>query len=169
MWHKNIKAQNFLVLLLSLVGIGSSLYFVNSKTTLNDEEKYLVERAVLSEIFQYVVNEQQKNLDYFFIGISGSDPSPTLLDEFKYHEPAVKPISASTMSFGFSAPMVHKNDQTKKGMSFELDEPERKLDGNFKVLTKMYQDKGSSATYEFTLIKRDGVYRVISVDFPSHD
>lgn len=166
MWYKNIKAQNFLILALSLVGIIGSVYVFNLKLELSTEEQHQIETSVLSMLVDYLSNHSQVETDYFFIGISGSDPSPAILSSFDNHHPAVEPLSSSTKTYGFSAPIVHKSDITKRGISIDLEILEKETNGNVKVITSLYQDRASSARYEFTLDKFNGTFQIISSKFP---
>lgn len=166
MWYKNVKAQNLLILAFSLVGIVCSVYFFNLKSDLSLEEKRQIETTVLSTLVDYLTHHPQVDTDYFFIGISGSDPSPKILNVFNNHKPAVEPISSSKMTYGFTAPVVHKSDLTKRGITIDLEILDKEPNGTVKVLTSLYQDRASSARYEFTLDKFDGVYRIISSKYP---
>ncbi len=166
MWYKNIKAQNLLILAFSLVGIACSVYFFSLKSKISLEERHQIETTIFSILVETLTNHSQVEADYFFIGISGSDPSPGILRSFHDHKPAVEPLSSSTKTFGFTAPVVHKSDLTKRGIRIELELLDKKPNGNVKVITSLYQDRASSARYEFTLDKFDGVYRVISSKYP---
>lgn len=169
MWYKNIRAQNYLIIFLSLLGLACSMYFVNLKLTLNSEEKHQIEKAVFSGIFQHIISHPDENPDFFFISIENSDPSQKLLDAFKDQKPTVEPISASTMTFGFSASIIHKTDRRMKGMRVNLKELETVPAGNVKATASIYQDKGTAANYVFTLSKTDGKFTISSVAFPERE
>lgn len=166
MWYKNVRAQNFLILAFSLAGIMSSVYVFNLKWELSLEDRHQIETEVFSGLVDYLTYHPQVDIDYFFLGISGSDPSPGILNDFKDHIPAVEPISSSEVTYGFSAPVVHKSELTKRGIQINLKILGREANGHVKVLTTIYQDKASSGNYEYTLDKKDGGYRVISVRRP---
>lgn len=166
MWYKNIKAQNFLILAFSLAGILGSVYVFGLKQNLSVEETQQIESSVLSILVDYLAHHPKVETDYLFIGISGSDPSLEILNIFNDHIPAVAPISLSRKSFGFSAPIVHKSDLNKRGITIDLQLLEKESNGNVKVLVSMYQDRASSSTYEFTLDKFDGMYKIVSSKFP---
>lgn len=167
MWYKNIKAQNFLIIFFTLLGIGSSLYIVNLKTTLTDDEAYQIQKTVFSGIFQHIKNHPDEDPDYFFISVSNTEPSSEILNEFRNLKPKVEPASASSTTYGFSASVVHKTDGSKQGIKINVGNPTVMGDGTVKVLASIYQYKGASATYEFLLSKRDGVFEIVSVQFPS--
>lgn len=166
MWYKNIKAQNFLILAFALAGIMGSVYVFGLKSDLSFEEERQIESTIVSILVDYLSNHPQVETDYLFIGISGSDPSPGILNEFEDQTPAVEPISSSTKSFGFTAPVVHKSDVTKRGITINLEILDKEPNGNVKVITSLYQDRSSSSTYEFTLDKFDGMYQIISSRYP---
>lgn len=166
MWYKNVKAQNLLILAFSLIGIISSVYFFSLKSDLSHEERHQIETTVFSVFVNYLSHHPQVETDYLFIGISGSDPSPGTLHKFKDHKPTVEPLSSSTKSFGFTAPVVYKSDITKRGITIDLQILDKEPNGNVKVLVSLYQDRASSAKYEYTLDKFDGVYQIISVKYP---
>lgn len=166
MWYKNIKAQNVLILVLALSGIAGSVYVFNLSTQLSPDEEREIESRVLTVLVDYLTHHAKVDTDLFFIGISGSDPSSELLNSFADHDPAVKPISLSMKTFGFTAPVVLKTDLSKRGMQIDLHILERKPNGNVDVLVTIYQDRASSARYEFTLDRFDGAYRIISSKYP---
>lgn len=166
MWYKNIKAQNFLILALSLAGIVGSVYVFGLKWDLSAEEKQQIETSVLSIMVDYLSNHPQVETDYLFIGISGADPSPDIVRGFAGRDPVVAPISSSKKTFGFSAPVVHKSDVTKRGISINLEIMDNESDGKVKVYTFLYQDRASSSSYVFTLDKFDGKYQIISSKYP---
>lgn len=166
MWYKNVKAQNLLILAFSFVGIVGSIYVFNLKTDVSLEERHQIETMVLSLLVDYLGSHPEVETDYFFIGISGSDPSPETLNNFDDHQPAVEPLSSSIKTFGFTAPVVHKSDHSKRGITIDLEILDKESNGNVKVLVSLYQDRASSARYEFTLDKFDGVYQIISSKYP---
>lgn len=166
MWYKNIKAQNFLILALSVTGILGSVYVFGLKWDLSAEEKQQIESTVLSIMVEYLSNHPQLETDYLFVGISGADPAPDILNGFDGRNPAVEPISSSKKTFGFTAPVVHKSDVTKRGITINLEIMNNESDGKVKVYTFLYQDRASSSSYVFTLDKFDGKYQVISSKFP---
>lgn len=166
MWYKNVRAQNFLILAFSLVGIMGSVYVFNLKSEISFEERRQIETEVFSSLVDYLTYHPEINIDYIFLGISGSDPSPKILDNFHDHRPTVEPISSSKITFGFSAPVVHKSDPSKRGIQIDLAILDKEPNGHVKVQTSLYQDIAASATYEYTLDKNDGIYRVISVKRP---
>ena len=166
MWYKNIKAQNFLILALSLAGIVGSVYVFGLKSELSAVEERQIETTVLSVLVDYLSNHPEVEADYLFVGVSGSDPSTGILSDFTDHQPAVEPLSSSTKSFGFTAPVVHKSDITKRGITIDMQLLDKEPNGNVKVLVSIYQDRASSSTYEFTLDKFDEKYQIISSKYP---
>lgn len=169
MWYKNIRAQNFLILALSLVGIVGSVYVFNLKSNISFEEQRQIETAVFTGLVDYLTYHPQADFDYFFLGISGSDPSPGILDDFENHRPMIEPISSSRISFGFSAPVVHKSELTKRGIQIDLETLDREPNGHVNVRASLYQDRASSATYIYTLTEYDDKFRVISVKRPDRN
>lgn len=166
MWYKNVRAQNLLILTFSLVGIVGSVYVSNLKYSLSLEETRQIETTVLSMIVDYLTHHPEVNTDYLFICISGADPSPEILNRFEDSKPVVEPLSSSKKTFGFTAPIVHKSDLTKRGITIDLEILDNERSVNVKVLVFLYQDKVSSARYEYTLDKFNGVYKVVSVKYP---
>jgi len=166
MWYKNIRAQNFLILALSSIGIMSSIYVVTLKSAINFEESHQIETEVFTYLVNYISNHPEIHLDYIFLGVSGSDPSPEIVNTFHNHSPMIEPISSSEVTFGFTAPVVHKSDLTKRGMQIDLEILNKEPSGYVKVLTSLYQNRITSASYEYTLAKSEGVYRIISVKRP---
>lgn len=166
MWHKNIRAQNFLIFTFSLIGIMGSVYAFTLNSDISFEERDQIKTEVFTILVNYITHHTESNIDYIFLGISGSDPSPELLDIFHNHKPTVEPISSSEITFGFTAPVVHKSDLNKRGIQIDLEILDKEPSGYVKVLTSLYQNKVTSASYEYTLAKRDGIYRVISVKRP---
>lgn len=166
MWYKNIRAQNFLILAFSLVGIIGSAYVFNLWWEMSSEERHQIESVVFSSLVDYLTFHPKVETDYLFIGTAGSDPSPKILDGFKNHILNVEPISSSRKSFGFSAPIVHKTDLTKRGISINLESLDKEANGSVKVLISLYQDRAASAKYQYVLDKRDGAYKVITVKLP---
>ncbi len=51
MWYKNIKAQNFLVVFLTFLGLGTSLYVVNLTPELSPDEKSEIQEKVFTGVF----------------------------------------------------------------------------------------------------------------------
>ena len=168
MWYKNIRAQNFLILAFSLVGIMGTVYVFNLKFELSSDERHQIEASVFSSLVNYLTYHPKVETDYLFLGTAGSDPSPEILDRFNNHIPPVLPISSSRKSFGFSAPVVHKSDQNKRGISIDLESLNRESNGYVNVLISIYQDRATSATYQYILDKKDGTYQVITVKHPEH-
>ncbi len=166
MWYKNIRAQNFLILAFSSIGIVGSVYVFTLKSEISFEERHQIETEVFSILVNYITNHPETNIDYIFLGISGSDPSPEILDTFLNHRPTVEPISSSKITFGFTAPVVYKSDLNKRGIQIDLEILDKEPSGYVKVLISLYQNKVVSAFYEYTLAKSDGIYRVISVKRP---
>lgn len=166
MWYKNIIAQNFLIFAFSLIGIVGSIYVFTQKSEISFEESHQIETEVFSIFVDYITHHPETNIDYIFLGSSGSDPSPEILDTFYNHSPAVEPISSSKITFGFIAPVVHKSDLNKRGIQIDLKIQDKEPSGYVKVLITLYQNKVTSASYEYTLAKSDGIYRIISVNRP---
>ena len=166
MWYKNIRAQNFLILAFSLFGIVGSAYVFNLKSELSFEERRQIETEIFSILVDYLTSYPKTNIDYIFISISGSDPSLEILNNFHDRKLTVEPISSSKIMFGFSAPVVHKSDISKRGIQIDLKILNKEPSGHVKVLTSFYQDKETKETYEYTLFKNDGIYRVNSVKRP---
>ncbi len=164
MWYKNIKAQNFLILALSSIGIMGSIYAVTLKSAINVEERHQIETEVFTMLVNYITNHPKINLDYIFLGVSGSDPSPEIFNTYHNHRPTVKPISSSQVTFGFTAPVVYKSDLTKRGIQIDLEILDKEPSGYVKVLSSLYQNKVTSASYEYTLARSEGIYRIISVN-----
>lgn len=166
MWYKNVRAQNLLILALSLIGLMGSVYVFNLKLEINQEDRRQIESAVFKSLVDYLTYHPKTDFDYIFLGVSGSDPSVEILNKFQDHRPTVEPISTSRKSFGFSAPVVHKSDATKRGIQIDLENLDRESNGDVTVRTALYQDKAASATYLFILSKHNGIYRVNHVKFP---
>jgi len=166
MWHRNIKAQNFLILIFSFLGIAGSVYALNLKTDISPEERHQIETEVFSILVDYLTIHPQIETDYIFLGISGSDPSPKILDTFHGNSPAVEPISSSVIAYGFSAPVIHKTDPEKRGIQVDLHIPVIEPNGDVIVLASLYQDKAALDAYEYKLNKMGGIYRVVSVKRP---
>ncbi len=166
MWYKNVRAQNFLILALSLVGIMGSVYVFNLTSKISLEEKRQIESEVFSSLVEYLTHHPETNIDYIFLGISGSDPSQEIFNNFKDHVPAVEPISSSRISFGFASPVVHTSDATKRGIQIDLKILDKEPSGYVKVLTSLYQDIATSGRYEYTLDEKEDAYRVIRVRHP---
>lgn len=166
MWYKNIKAQNFLILTLSLVGIIGSVLFFNLRLEISSEEREQVETQVFSNLVNYLSGHPETDLNYIFLGISRSDPSPKILAAFKDNTPAVEPISSSRVSFGFEAPVLHASDHTKHGIQIDLKVLPKEPNGNVKVSASLYQDKITRGNYEYTLDKKNGEYKIIRVKRP---
>lgn len=166
MWYKNVRAQNILILALSFIGLIGSVYVFTLNWELSTKERNQIEEEVFSSLVDYLTYHPKVEIDYLFIGTSGSDPSPDILNSFKNHIPTVDPISSSRKSFGFSAPVVHKADVNKRGIQINLESLKRESNGDVNVRTVIYKDRAASATYIFTLRKYDGVYRVNHVTFP---
>jgi len=167
MWYKNVRAQNFLILAFSLAGIIGSAYLFSLRWEMSSQERHQIKTEVFSSVVDYLTFHPNVNTNYLFIGTSGSDPSTDILNGFKKHVPPVEPISSSRKSFGFSAPLVHKTDVNKRGISINLESLEKEANGRVKVLISIYQDRAASAKYQYILDKRDGMYRVIQVTFPN--
>jgi len=70
------------------------------------------------------------------------------------------------VTFGFSAPVVHKSDIAKRGIQINVENLHREANGDVNVRISIYQDKAASATYLYNLNKIDGAYRVVTVTFP---
>ncbi|MCG2589714.1 hypothetical protein [Rhodohalobacter sulfatireducens] len=166
MWYKNVRAQNILILALSFIGLMGSVYVFNLNWELSTKERNQIEVEVFSSLVDYLTYHPKVEIDYLFIGTTGKDPSPEILNKFEDHISNVGPISSSRKSFGFSAPVVHKEDVNKRGIQINLESLERESNGDVNVRTVIYQDRAASATYVFTLSKYDGVYRVNHVSFP---
>lgn len=166
MWYKNIRAQNLLILTFSFIGLMGSVYVFNLNWELSLEEKNQIETTVFSSLVEYLTYHPKVDTDYIFLGSSGSDPSPAVLEDFQNHVPAVEPISSSKITYGFSAPAVLKSDATKQGIQIDLEILARDANGDVKVRTALYQDRAATATYLFTLSKLNGMYRVNHVTFP---
>ncbi|WP_020404803.1 hypothetical protein [Gracilimonas tropica] len=166
MWYKNIKAQNGLTLILFGIGIFCSLYFVHLTPELTQQEKHLIQAEVFSELFLYLDAHPDVDADYFFVGVSGSDPAPEVVRSFNGQAPKVAPISSSMMSFGFSAAIVHKSNLNKSGIITDIKTMQRKENGRVNVITRIYYDRASFANYEFILAKKDGAFRVVEVKYP---
>lgn len=166
MWYKNVRAQNFLILALSFVGIVGSVYVFNIRSEISLEERHQIETEVFSSLVEYLSHHPELDVDYIFLGTSGSDPSPEILYKYKNHIPAVEPISSSRVSFGFAAPVIHTSDRTKRGIQIDLEILEKNASGYVNVLTSLYLDAASSGRYEYTLDKHDGAYQVVSVKHP---
>jgi hypothetical protein len=166
MWYKNIRAQNLLILALSFIGLMGSVYVFNLKWEISTEERNQIQQEVFSSLVDYLTYHPKVEIDYLFIGTTGKDPSPEILNKFENHISNVEPISSSRKSFGFSAPVVHKADVNKRGIQINLESLERESNGDVNVRTVLYQDRAASATYSFILSKRNGIYRVNHVTFP---
>lgn len=166
MWYKNVRAQNLLILAFSFLGLIGSVYVFNLQLGINQEDQRQIESAVFTSLVDYLTYHPKTNFDYIFLGVSGSDPSPEVLDKFQDHRPTVEPITSSIITFGFSAPVVHKSDATQRGIQIDLENLDREANGDVTVRTALYQDKAASATYLFILSKHNGVYRVNHVTFP---
>lgn len=166
MWHKNIRAQNFLILVFSLIGIVGSVHVLALKSEISLDERHQIETEVFTKLVNYISNYPDLNIDYIFLGISGSDPASEILDTFHNNIPTVEPITSSIITIGLSAPVVHKSDQNKRGIQIDLEIVDKEPSGYVKVLTSLYQHKLDSITYEYKLAKSDGIYRVISVKRP---
>ncbi|HBX65521.1 MAG: hypothetical protein CL670_11885 [Balneola sp.] len=166
MWYKNIKAQNFLIVFFSLIGIVGSLYFVNLNPGLSVEEERQIETAVFSAFIKNISSHPDADPDYFFLGVSGKDPAPRVLNHFNQHSPKVEGLSNSSTDFGFSASVAHKSNADKKGIIVDLRLMDTKENGEVWVRSSVYEDRGSSATYEYILKKHDGIFKVISVKYP---
>ncbi|MTI89513.1 MAG: hypothetical protein FH748_16280 [Balneolaceae bacterium] len=151
----------------SLTGLASAFYFVNLKPQLSIDEKQQIERIVFSGLFDYFIDHPDADPDYFFIGTSGSDPSPKVLNSFADQIPKVAAISSSKMTFGFSAPVTHISDQSQKGIIINLETIDKQADGKVRVLISLYQKRGSSDIYEYILSKNDEAYQVISIKHPT--
>lgn len=166
MWYKNVRAQNILILALSFLGLMGSVYVFNLKLEINQDDRRQIETAVFTSLVDYLTYHPKTDFDYLFLGVSGSDPSPEILDKFQDHRPTVEPISSSKITFGFSAPVVHKSDLTQRGIQIDLESLDREANGNVIVRTALYQDRVVSATYLYILKKFQGRYRVVTVTFP---
>lgn len=167
MWYKNIRAQIFLIFVFSTLGITGSVYAFSLKTDISFEERHHIEKEVFSILVDYITIHTETNVDYIFLGISGKDPSAEILDAFDSHRrPAVEPISSSIITYGFTAPVVHKSDPSKRGIQIDLEILDREPGGFVKVQASLYQNKVASAPYEYTLAKSDGLFRVVSVRRP---
>ncbi|MEO9887903.1 MAG: hypothetical protein ABJR05_01165 [Balneola sp.] len=162
MWYKNVRAQNILILLISLIGLGGTFYFVNLKTELDKEEIHQIQQLVFSHMFDYITEHPNKDPDYFFISISTSDPSQRLLNNFSGNIPLVAAVSSSEITYGFSSSVFHKTKQNKKGIIVDLDVKTKQANGNVQVLASLYKSRSSLATYEYILNNHDGPYQVIS-------
>lgn len=167
MWYKNVRAQNFLIFFLSFAGLSSFLYLVNFKPQMSLEVRHQIEEIVFSSLFNYISDHPDEDPDYFFISVSGSDPSPRVLNNFNGNIPIVEPVSSSIKTFGFSAPVTHRSQRTKKGIIIDLEIIDTQPNGNVRVLTSLYQNRISSATHEFTLSENDGIYRIIRINHAS--
>lgn len=166
MWYKNIRAQNFLILAFSLVGIMGSVHVFTLKSEISLEERHQIETEVFTILVDYITYHPETDIDYIFLGISGSDPSHEILDAFHNHTPTVKPISSSEITYGFTAPVVSTSDLNKRGIQIDLEILDKEPSGYVRVLSSLYRNRISSATYEYTFAKSDGVYRVVSVKRP---
>lgn len=162
MWYKNVRAQNILILLIALTGLGSTFYFVNLKPQLSVEEKHEIQSKVFSHIFDYISEYPYNDIDYFFISLSTLDPSPGLLNDFVHYTPKVAPVSSSEMSFGFSSYVSLKSDQTKRGVIVDLEVKTKQQNGNVQVLASLYKSRSSLASYEYILNEHDGVFQIVS-------
>lgn len=163
MWYKNFRAQNFLIIFFTAAGLTSTFYLVNLSSELSVEERLQIEQTVFSYLINYITEHPDQDPDYFFLSISDSDPSSRILNHFEGNIPIVEPVSSSKMTFGFSAPIVHRSNQAKHGMLINLEVFVKQSDGNVQALASLYQARGSSAKYEFILNQNEGVYRIISV------
>lgn len=166
MWHKNIRAQNFLILAFSFIGIVGSVHVFTLNSELSTEERNQIETEIFSLLVNYISNYPNINIDYIFLGISGADPAPEIFDIFQNNIPTVEPISSSIITIGLTAPVVHKSDVNKRGMQIDVEIRDKEPSEYVKVLTSLYQHKLDSISYEYTLAKSHGVYRVISVKMP---
>lgn len=166
MWYKNVRAQNLLILAFSFIGLMGSVYVFNLKLGINQEDRRQIETAVFTSMVDYLTFHPKTDFDYIFLGVSGSDPSPEVFDNFRDQRPTVEPISSSKVTFGFSAPVVHKSDVTKRGIQINLESLDREANGDVKVRMALYQDRAASAQYLYILNKFQGRYRVITVTFP---
>ncbi|MEO1022521.1 MAG: hypothetical protein AAFW89_08250, partial [Bacteroidota bacterium] len=116
MWYKNIRAQNFLILVFSFTGIFGAFYFIGQPYDLSIENRREIEEAVFSHIFDYLTDHPETDVDYYFIGVSGSDPSGRILKRFSEKTPRVEPISSSQTSISIKAHVMHKHNLDKPGM-----------------------------------------------------
>ncbi|MEX0608743.1 MAG: hypothetical protein WD016_10340 [Balneolaceae bacterium] len=164
MWYKNIKAQNFLIFIFSIAGLVSAFYFVNLESEISWEEKHQIEKTVFCELIKYIIEHPDEDPDYFFISVSGLNPSLELMNTFK-DMPKVEAVSFSTINFGFSATVTHKSDRSKSGILINLEILDKKLDGTVRVLTSIHQGRNNSATYEYNLRAKEDIYQVISVNY----
>jgi len=162
MWYKNVRAQNVLILLFSLIGLASTFYFVNIKLELNDEETHQIQITVFSNIFKYITDHPEEDPDYFFISVSSYDPSPEILTDFDDHLPLIESVSSSEMTFGFSSHVSHKTDRNKRGIIVDLEVKNKQSNGNVQVLASLYRSRERAATYEYILNENEGTYRIIS-------
>lgn len=166
MWYKNIRAQNTLILFFSFIGIFGALYFIGRPYDLSTESRREIEEAVFSHIFDYLTNHPETDIDYFFIGVSGLDPSGKILDSFSEKTPRVEPISSSQTSISLKAHVTHKYHPDKPGMLVNLEISEVKKNGEVLVKGHLYQNRILSAQYHFVLRKVDKEYIVIRTEFP---
>lgn len=169
MWHKNIRAQNFLILSFAFIGLVGASYFVSLNPGLSVEEERQIETAVFSGFITYISNHPDANPDYVFLAVLGKDPAPRVLNHFLEHSPKVEGISNSSTDFGFSAAVAHKANLDKKGMIVDIKSLNRQENGEVVVRSSVYEDRGSSATYEYVLKKHDGIFTVISVKYPDRE
>ncbi|MDZ7720198.1 MAG: hypothetical protein U5K72_15390 [Balneolaceae bacterium] len=135
---------------------------------MSTEERHQIESEVFSSLVDYLTYHPKVNPDYLFIGTFGSDPSPEILNGFKNHIPTVEPISSSEVTYGFSAPVVHKSELHKRGISINLESIERQANGYVNALISIYQDRAASAKYQYILDKRNEAYQIITVKHPDH-
>jgi hypothetical protein len=166
MWYKNVRAQNLLILAFSFIGLMGSVYVFNLKLEINQEDRRQIETTVFRSMVDYLTFHPKTDFDYIFLGVSGSDPSPEVLNNFQDHRPRVEPISSSKVTFGFSAPVIHKSDATQRGIQIDLESLDRDANGDIKVRMSLYQDRAASATYVYILNEFQGRYRVVTVAFP---
>lgn len=131
MWHKNIKAQNILVFVITLTGLGSSYILINQEPVLSSEEKQQIEQTVFSHLTGYLSSHYQNHdqPDYFFIGISGNDPSDETLTSLRNNLLNVEPFTSAHMSYGFSSSITHKLDKNKSGMIIDIQFMEKQKNG----------------------------------------
>lgn len=169
MWHKNIQAQNLLILLLSLAGLTGAYHMLSHVADLSEDEKWQVEKVTYRHLIDYLEAYPENNIDYYFLGRAGRNAEDFVLDDLSEYSAKIRTVSDSEIAIGFTSPVVYRSDRSKRGMIIDIRSTEIQPDGKVLVELSLYQDKGTAGNYLLELKRNDGEYHVISVEYPEDD
>jgi hypothetical protein len=129
----------------------------NSSPTTRPSDQIDVERAILTEMLPKEPATSQPQKYFYFIAMPDkADPAPDLLIELQKIAPSAAPVSLATFKDGWAR---HTSDGSK-GTVLGIGDI-RWIDGNNVVaqVSEVYATLGGHG-YQYTLARRDGVWRV---------